>query len=424
LAGFWRGAIEFFRGKSEQRSIDGVPWGHGGGSPVRSPGQALNLIPFFASVRVLAEQISSLPIQTFRQDGDIAKRITDPQLVKNPSVVVLPVTWTRQAVISLATKGNAIGLITGIDGFGFATGIEWIPWEQVYVDELNPIMPRYWWANPVGDYHEIPRERVVHLTWFTEPGHVVGLSPIRAFARSIGVGLAATNYGATWFDSGGVPPSTFKNVNKTITPEQIEEVTDRLVSSLRHGRPLVYGNDWDFNAVQITPEEAQFIETMRMNATQIAAIFGIPPEWVGGETGGSYTYSSPEQNGLYTYKMVLLPWVTIFEQALSRLLPERQFVKLNADAILRADLKTRYEAHKLAIDAGFLSVDEVREIENRPPRPKPKTPAPIPVPVDPNAPPTDPNNPDVQPEAQPKANGTNGRHMPVLSGLIIGRDSK
>jgi HK97 family phage portal protein len=406
---FGRDLIRAFRPMSaaERRSIDTLPW-HSGGSSLRTvtTDNPLSLIPYFACVRVLAEQISALPLQTFRKDGEISKRMPDGQLIRDPSSSVDPVTWKRQAVISLAMRGNAYGIITGFDGYGYATGVEWIHPDEIYCDETNPTLPRYWWASTVGGYGEIPRERMVHIAWFVSPGKRVGLSPVQAFANSIGVGLNATNYGGSWFKNGGVPPSTFKNIAKTVSTEQSEEITDRLVSSLRSGRPLVYGNDWDFSSVQINPEESQFIETMKMNATQIAAIFGIPPEWVGGETGGSLTYNNPEQNGLHVYKVVLLPWLTLFETILSKHMPERQFVKFNPDGILRGDTKSRYESHKLAIDAGFLTVDEVREMENRPPLPKPKV-QPIQVPKLPGQQPPA----DDDPNALPKVNGS--RFKPI-----------
>ncbi len=426
--GFGRDLIAAFRrAPAETRSIDSLPWIQGGPISGRmvDPSSALSLIPYFACVRVLCEQISSLPLQTFREDGPITKRVTDGQLIKKPAAYVRRTVWVRQAVASLAMRGNAYGIITGFDGLGFATGIEWVHPDEIHVDDSSPTLPRYYWASTVGGYGEVPRERVVHIPWIVPPGKVLGLSPVAAFAESIGVGLSAQRYGASWFTNGGVPPSTFKNVAKTVSTEQSEEITSRLVASLRSGRPLVFGADWDFNAIQVNPEEAQFIQTMKMNATQIAAIFGIPPEWVGGETGGSLTYNSPEQNGLHVYKTVLLPWLTLIEDHLSALLPEKQSVRFNPDGVLRGDTESRYNAHKTAIDAGFMTVDEVREIENRPPLPKPRTPKPVPVPAP--ADPAQQNDPNADPSAEgnsnppaPKVNGdTNGRKLPALPGKRI-----
>lgn len=413
---FGRDVVAAFRslGRSaDTRAIETLPWISGGPSGRQiDASNWKSLIPYFASVRVLAEQVSALPMQSFREVGDISKRVPDGQLIKNPSSIDRRVTWVRKAVISLATRGNAYGIITGFDSLGFATGIEWIPPNEVHVDDTSPTLPRYWWASTVGGYGEIPRERMVHIPWFVEPGKVEGLSPVSAFARSIGVGLHAQEYGSSWFQNGGVPPATFKNTQKTVSTEQAEEITSRLVASLRSGRPLTYGADWEFNAIEISPEEAQFIQTMKMNATQIAAIYGVPPEWVGGETGGSLTYNSPEQNSLHVYTTVLLPWLTLIEDHLSALLPERQFVKFNPDGILRGDAKTRYETHEIGLRAGFLTIDEVREMENRAPLPKPVQPKPVLVPGDPDPTPSpDPANP------QPP-NGANGRR---ISPLLVGK---
>lgn len=353
-----------------KRSITSLPWISGGPRPSEvSAERALALIPFFACVRLLAEQVSSLPLQAYRRDSDVRTRITDPPLLRAPSARGTTVTWLRQLVISLAMRGNAYGLVTSRDGFGFVTGLEWLHPDEVHVDESRPTLPRYYWLG-----NEVPREQIVHIAWFVQPGRVRGLSPVSAFARSIGVGLQATDYGASWFENGGTPPGTFKNTQKVINQEQAAIISDRLVSAIRRRRPIVYGADWDFTALQVSPEESQFIETMRMNATQIAAIFGIPPEMVGGESGGSLTYNNPEMNGLAFLKFTLRPWLVLIESELSALLPERQYVQFNPDAVVRADLKTRYEAHKIGLDSGFLTVNEVRALEELAPLPGGNTP--------------------------------------------------
>jgi phage portal protein BeeE len=62
-----------------------------------------------------------------------------------------------------------------------------------------------------------------------------------------------------------------------------------------------------------------------------------------------------------------MPYIQRIEQAFTEYLPRGQFAKMNVDALLRPDTKTRYETHKIALDSGFLTVDEVREFENREP---------------------------------------------------------
>lgn len=360
--------VEFARriGFGERRAITSVPWIEGG--PLQSQvsiDRALALIPLFACVRMLGDSVASLPLQAYRRIGPAREPMTSqPSLIDDPSSLMRPFQWKHQAVVSLALRGNAYGLILARDGFQFPTQIEWLHPDEVVVDESVTFAPKYYWMG-----HLLPRVDVVHIAWFTMPGRVRGLSPIAAFARSIGIGLSATDYGASWFENGGQPPGTFKNASKTVNPKESDAITERLTAKIRSGKPLVYGADWDYTALSVTPEESQFIESMKLNATQMANIFGIPPEMVGGETGGSLTYNNPEMNGLAYLKFTLRPWLVRFEGAISELLPERQFVRFNVDSITRADLQTRYEAHRIGLEAGFLNVDEVRALEDRPPLP-------------------------------------------------------
>jgi HK97 family phage portal protein len=160
-----------------------------------------------------------------------------------------------------------------------------------------------------------------------------------------------------------------RNKEKTINPEESREIQGRLSAAMRSRRPLVFGNDWDFTALQVNPEESQFIETMRLNATQIASIFGVPAEMVGGDQGGPLSYSSPEQNMIHLVSVTLRPWLVRLETAFALLLPTRDFVKFNVDAMIRTSLLERYTAHGMALDQGWRSRDEIRAIEDLPPLP-------------------------------------------------------
>jgi phage portal protein BeeE len=83
--------------------------------------------------------------------------------------------------------------------------------------------------------------------------------------------------------------------------------------------------------------------------------------------GSSLTYSNREQDEILFQTRALLPWAVRFEQHMSRLLPGKQFVRFNMDAAVRVDLTTRYQAHATGIGAKFLTVDEARQLEDRPP---------------------------------------------------------
>ena len=95
-------------------------------------------------------------------------------------------------------------------------------------------------------------------------------------------------------------------------------------------------------------------------------MIGLPAYYLGAPNS-SRTYSNVSEENLQLVRWSLMPWISRIEQKLTDYIPRGQFAKFNVDALLRPDTKTRYEAHAIAIDKGFLTVNEVRELENREP---------------------------------------------------------
>jgi HK97 family phage portal protein len=96
----------------------------------------------------------------------------------------------------------------------------------------------------------------------------------------------------------------------------------------------------------------------------IARYFGVQPELIGGESGGSLTYANVEQRALDFLQFCLRPWIVRTELALSALLSSTTSVKFNAAGLVRTDLLTCYQAHESAIRAGWKLRSEVRELED------------------------------------------------------------
>jgi HK97 family phage portal protein len=379
--GFWRDLVYGKPAASEQRAITGLPFSYGDvlSSPAVTQERALSLGPVFASVRLLADEISTLPIKAYRRVGDDRQPMPNlPQLFAQMEDDGTLTDWFHECVTSLALRGNAYGYVTARDGMQFPTAVMWLNPGDVDCDDRNPAAPVWYWQG-----RRILTEDLLHIPWFKIPGRVRGLSPIEAYATMVDTGLQAQAYANGWFAAGGVPPGKMKNSAKAVGQEEAEIVRDRLVAAIKSRRPIVYGSDWDYEPITIPPEQAQFVQTMRMNATQIAAIYGIPPEEIGGEAGGSLTYNTVEQNSIRLSSRTLRPWLVRLERKFFSILPSRQYVKFNADAMVRADIKTRYEAYQIAANIGLLSDDEMRALEDRQPLPPAEKP---PVPASPDVP--------------------------------------
>lgn len=363
--------MSLFRRRQEKRAVTDLPWNYAPnlGGPMTVE-RALRLAPVFAAGNLLAGSIAGLPMQAYRKSGDTRARISLPSLLRNPTARGTMHDWMYRCVISLVYRGNAVGLVTSMDQHAYPTTIEWLDPNDIYVLDSNPSGPGSY-SNPTWYYRGtiVPQEMLVHIPWFVLPGKIWGLTPIEAYATTVNTGLSAQNFKADWFGNGNVPKGHLKNTAKTLQVTEADAIKTRFKQSVKGGDVFVSGSDWEYTGFSVSASDAQFIETMRLTATQIATIYGIPPEMIGGETGKSMTYQNVEQQSINFVQFTLLPWLTRLEAAFSALLPQPQYVRFNVNGFIRADLKTRYEAHHLAVTDGWMTRDEVRELEDRPPLP-------------------------------------------------------
>jgi HK97 family phage portal protein len=197
---------------------------------------------------------------------------------------------------------------------------------------------------------------------------MLGLSPIAYARESIGLGLGAERYGGKFFGDNATP-SGLLTTDQDIKPGKAEELKQRWEARHKGKREIaVLGSGGKFQPVTIAPDEAQFIQTQKFSVATICRFYGVPPEMMAGETAGHEAYTSPEMRGTDFLTFSLRPWLYRVERAItSQLLASTQTAKFNAGGFVRATLRDRYEAHRIGIDAGFLTRNEARELEDRPP---------------------------------------------------------
>jgi HK97 family phage portal protein len=390
----------------ETRAIGGVPW-----QPWRNPywkfniggpthpsretqGQdsVLSLGACYSAIRFIADQIASLPIKVYRglPDGT-SQRIYTTSLLGSPiagggpQVSGTMYDWMFTGSTSALLHGNAWGLITnrggipGSDGLGLPTGVAWLPPDRMSVqdDEQQPENPMR--ARIYYNGHLMERQELIQLKAFSIAGRVEGVSPLKAFSLLWGQGLDALKYSADWFGNGGFPPGTFQNVSEEVNDQQAKQIRQRLTDTIRMRQPLVYGRDWDYKALTVPQNEAAFIQAMQLNATQIAAIYGVQPYRVGGTRNDGLTYSNVTMNLLDELITTLRPWLTRWEHLLTTLLPATQYVKFDVDDLLKMDPHTRTEVYQIQRNIGTRTVNEIRADDDKPPISGGNEPIPLPV---------------------------------------------
>ena len=356
-----------FGRRPESRAINyGDVWSRGGdvsSLSASSINAALRLAPVYAATRLIADQFAAAPLRAYRMapDGSKSKLPRQPSLFVTPSASVSLFAWKYQAITSCLLRGNTTGVVTSLDANGWPAAIEWLNPDKVDIDESGRL-PEFYYNGRLLD-----PASVVHIPAYVVAGSVVGMSPLAAFKTTIETGLRAQDFGNDWFKNGAVPGGILRNSQQTISAETAEAARSRFKAATRGRELFVTGADWDYSTLSVPADEARFIETLKLTSTQIANVYGVPPERVGGETGSSMTYGNREQDSLDLVTFGLRPWLVRFEEALTAIMPRPQYAKFNIDAIVRADLLTRMQAHEIALRIGLETNTEGRDVEDRPP---------------------------------------------------------
>jgi HK97 family phage portal protein len=318
---------------------------------------AMRLSAVWACIRLLSDAVSTLPVHAYRR-GERDPLPDLPPLLRSPAAGMSLPDWLYGAMVSLLVAGNCYGRVVARSGAGLLPAqVELLHPDRVGVSVNGDGMVTYRLNGT-----ELDPADVWHVRAYVFPGSVVGLSPIQPARQAVGLGLAAERFGGRWFGDGATPQGVLTS-DQRINTEQAEALRDRWDARHKGRRRIaVLGDGAKFQPITVPPEESQFLETTKANVATIARFYGVPPEMVAGETAGHMAYTSPELRSLDLLTYAVRPWLVRLENAISALLPRRLTVKFNADAIVRVDLKTRYEAHEIGLRAGFLTLAEVREL--------------------------------------------------------------
>ena len=200
------------------------------------------------------------------------------------------------------------------------------------------------------------------------PGEPLGQGPIQAWADGLRGAIDAHQYAAQWTKRGGRPTGIL-TTDQTLSADMAKEwKTAANATMTPDGGVAVLGSGLTYKQCYLTPAELQLLDVRKVNVISVARIFGIPARlMLTSGDGDSKTYANMEQESILFVRHTLMPYMREIEAALSELLPDD--VRFNVDGFLRPDTTTRYAAHKVAIEAGFLTIDEVRAIEGLNPLP-------------------------------------------------------
>ncbi|MEV6306474.1 phage portal protein [Actinoplanes sp. NPDC051861] len=365
--------------------VDGLSpdWGSGdyrGGLSI--PGAA-------RATTIISDIIGALPWDAYRQIGNRPlELLRTPPLLEQPFPYEQRVDTFSSWATDYLWDGNAVGLWAARDAQGVPTSVLPVPAESVGVRWVTAGQPSPL-ELPAGEVEyniggrAYSRWEVLHIKGPHKPGALRGTGVLERHFDTLSHSLELGRQ-ARAVSRHGVPTGVIELGPETL-PEDAAAVKQAWLASQRDRTIAAIANG-SFKPISWNPEELQLIDARKFSLVEWALIFGLPFSLMGAEAGSPLTYSNLEADGRNLLRTTMLGHLARFEQTLSAAFPRGTRVKANLDAILRSDTKTRYEAHQIALTAGFLTVDEVRDLEDLPPLPDQPDPEP---PTDPTEPPAD-----------------------------------
>lgn len=368
-------------------AMDNRWWGATSGVVVSQSGVAvtretgLELDSVQAVLEVLAGAVSTLPIMVLEGEGDDKKPVKDHPVYRllhdSPNARQTSTEFRDELTRHLAWDRNAYCRI--IPGASYPIGaLEPIhPTRVTKVERLADGRVYYTIAPPAGTSGQnetLRDDEIWHIRKapLTQDG-LRGIPVWESGRETLGRALAVERYGARWFRNSGQSGGLLKHPGRFKTPEDrqifMEAWRAGRTGESQHSDRILY-DGVDYTPVSVQNDTAQFIETLREVAVKVLSLWQMPPHRAGRLERA--TFSNIEAQGLEYVVYTLAPWLCAIEQAAWRdlLIGEdrsRYTIEFNVAGFLRGDVKSRFQAYAAGRQWGWLSVNDIRRLENQPP---------------------------------------------------------
>ena len=336
---------------------------------------AMRYSAVFACIRVLSETLASLPIPLYRKkpDGD-RESMNDlgiyDILHNRPNEEMSPFSFKEMCMVALNTGGNAVAE-KQYSKYGDLVGLYPYKWTMTSIDrDKNTGKLQY---KIRGDTQEriLSREQVFHVPGLSFDG-VIGLSPIEYATSAIRLGLSYETFGNSFYKNGMNPSIALEYPNELSEEafKRLKADLDKAYAGLANvGKALIAEGGAKVKELTIKPADAQLIESKHFQIEDIARYYRVPLHLI--QDLLRATNNNIEHQSLEFVIYSMMPWVKRWEEAINMQLLTRKermagyYFEFKMDALLRGDMKSRSESYAVGRQWGWLSVNDIRRLENQ-----------------------------------------------------------
>lgn len=349
---------------------------HGGarqvGNVIVTDDKAMRHSVVWACLKLRAGLLSTFPLDQYR---DVLGIRTEwpykPPILTDPGGKKVSIRqWLAMTQLDLDRSGNTIGLITERNTArskyypeGLPNRIELQPAAVCSYLKYRDKPPKWRIDGKLYD----PKD-VYHEATNLVSGFELGLPTVLYAALALGEAMSMQQFGLDWFSGGGIPKARMRNTAKRLDAKGIDTAKRWYADVVTDGSLLVMGADWEYDLIQAQQAGTEFIEGRKMSALDACRYFDTPGDLVDvSAEGSSITYANITQRNLQFLIYHMGPTVIGREEALTRLLPQPRYVKLNTDALLRMDPETRAKVLARNINSRLLTNTEARALDEKQP---------------------------------------------------------
>ncbi|MNJ36757.1 Phage portal protein [compost metagenome] len=335
---------------------------------------AMQQLVVFNCVRVLAESIGMLPCRLFKRTGRVRLPATShrlyPLLSMAPNDYMTAQEFWEMLVACLCLRGNFYAY--KVEALGNV--VELLPLNP---DIVKPKLNDDWSVEYKVDFKTgqktLTQKEIWHVRLFTLDG-LNGLNPIAYARQALGLGQAMDAHAAKLFTNGAVTSGVLRT-DQQLTDEAFgrlkTEFQGEHMGVANAYKPMILEMGLDWKPISLNAQDTQFIESKRLTESQICGLFRVPPHLVASME--KMTLNNIEHMGMSFVNYSLVPIMTRIEHRIQvGLLNEKDrlihYAKFNAGALMRGDLKGRYDSYGKGIQWGILSPNDCRELEDENPR--------------------------------------------------------
>ena len=343
--------------------------------------EALGVPAIHRAVTIISSTTGMLSVQAYR-DGVVMD--DPPGIVTRPDPYEMPGAFYGGTAGDMAKYGEFVWWIASTDSDGRASALVRVPLTELRVEEnvRNRLKPKYTWGDKVGTRYSgaNPTGRFVHVKYpLAEPFALRGEGPLQICGAANSVAVESQAWAGNFYGEGGQPATVVKKAG-LLSPELLNPVTfapdpdgmseadilrSQVIARSNNTTMVIDDRIESIDFKTVNEQGAQMLDARNFNNGDAAREFGIPgPLLEYQQSGSSLTYQNRTDLKGHLLEMCLIPlYLEPIEQAMSDLLSRSTVARFNVRGFLRADIKTRYEVHGIAIDKGIYDPEYARREE-------------------------------------------------------------